>query len=106
MTVPKNNEVILLRNVGNSSDDCYEWQLSISEFEALFRTKTIARLNRNCKVLIDEYEVDWIKFEKLELVLETVRKRKIEFPHERVLIKLESQIELALKLKTLVYFMF
>lgn len=87
ITVPKNNEVILLVLVGNSSDDCYEWQLSNLEFEALFRTKTIARLNRNCNVLIDNYEVEWIKFEKLELALENVRKHKLKFPNESVLCK-------------------
>jgi hypothetical protein len=104
--VPENNESIILKSFGNIDKCLIEWILSEDELEFLFDSKIFDEFNKKCGVLIDDYETEWITFDKLEIALMIVDKNIKKYPDNVVLNKLKNTIQIAKKHQTRVGFMF
>ena len=106
--VPMNEEAIQeieygLNYTQISANDFTLWKLSQEEFDKLYSTGVLQRINMKCDTLIDDYENERIENEQLDRALSVVHESEVV--HD-VINKLVSIFEVAKHSNTFIEFDF
>lgn len=104
--VPKDDKAMKDYDYGvQKKEQMEEMILSEAQYKALDDTGVFDRINEKCDIIIDDYEEEVLKLDKIPLALEIVNQLMNSNDNEK-LIELKNILNLAITYKTIVGFDF